>query len=78
VSDRAGSVGQRSGNVILAKNDDLSFRMEAADLANGLEAVHQGHAQVHDDDVGTESLRLKNGFAAIAGFTADIDVEHGG
>ena len=39
----------------------------------GLQAVHEGHVDVHEDDIGQELLGFPNGFNAIGGFADDFD-----
>ena len=69
---------KRGGDVVLAENDDLNLRMKIANFANGLEAIHAGHAEIHNDDIRMEILRLQDRFVAVSSLTADFDVEHGG
>src|SRR5690606_17660218 len=43
-------------------------------LARGLHAVHHGHEQVHDDDVGHELLDELHGLAPVAGLAHHLQV----
>ncbi len=38
------------------------------DLADGLDPIHAGHDQVHQDHIRLEGFGLLNGFQAVAGF----------
>ena len=58
--------------VILGDDDDLAFGNLAPDQPGRLQAVHPGHVNVHQDDVGTEHFRLVESFEAIAGLTAYV------
>jgi len=78
IGDRARRLCKRGGDVVLAENDDLNLGMKIANFANGLEAIHAGHAEIHNDDIRMEILRLEDGLVAVSSFTADVDVEHSG
>ena len=78
IGDRARRLCKRGGDVVLAENDDLNLRMKIANFADGLEAIHAGHAEIHDNHVRMETLRLQDGFVTVSSLAADVDVEHGG
>jgi hypothetical protein len=42
------------------------------DLVGGLETAHNGHRDVHDDDVWREFLRHPDGLLSVGCFTADL------
>jgi hypothetical protein len=52
--------------------------MAGHDLARGLDAIHPGHHQIHEDDVRLEGLRLGQGFGPVAGFAHYLHVRLGG
>ena len=80
-SDFGGLAGHDAG-IVLADQDDVDFGDLSAEDAGGIEAVHAGHADVHEDDVGTGGVGLIDGLLAIGGFAADLPTgmagKHGG
>ena len=46
----------------------------AGDAAGRLEAVHLGHPDVHEDDVGPVAGREVHRFAPVGGLADDLDV----
>src|SRR5690606_2007419 len=53
---------------------DLDVGEAAPDLARGLDAVHDGHQQVHHDDVGPELLDELERLAPVARLADDLEV----
>jgi len=80
-SDFGGLAGDDAG-IVLADQDDLHLGDLATENAGCVEAVHAGHADVHEDDVGMGGMGLIDGLLAIGGFAADFPAgmagEHGG
>jgi len=58
--------------VILGDDDDLACGKLAPDEPGRFQAVHPGHVDVHQYDIGTEHFGLVESFQAIAGFTAYV------
>ncbi len=56
------------------EDEDLTAGKLGADATRGLQPVHFRHGDVHDNDVGAESLGLFDGFQSIAGLAYDLDV----
>ena len=54
------------------ERDDLDVGEAAPQLARGLDAVHDRHQQVHDDDVRPQALDEVQGLAAVAGLAHDL------
>ena len=77
---RIGLLGNNPG-IVLADEDDIDLRAFAKKDAGGVEAVHAGHADVHQDDIGTGSAGLLKGLLSVGGFAADLPIgmerEHG-
>ena len=48
--------------------------VQLAESSGGLDAVHAGHADVHEDDVGVQGAGLGEGHLAVTGLTDDLDV----
>jgi hypothetical protein len=59
---------------IHGKNDYFGFGQMPADPLGGLDAVHAGHADIHDDNIGLQFFCQINGFAPIGGLTDDFDI----
>ena len=79
VAAGAGGLGDidEVGAIVHGEEQDGSAGGDLGDFTGGGEAVHHGHGDVEDDDVRVQSLRLLNGFAAIGGFSADLDTGTG-
>jgi hypothetical protein len=58
---------------VRGEHDNLHLGQVRADATGGLEAVHIGHAQIHEDDVGTVLGGQCNGFRAVAGGADQLD-----
>ncbi len=73
---RAGieSLAHHLGGIVLAKNQDVDCRKGPPDFAGSFQAVEARHADVHDDEVGTQTPGLFDGILAIARFATDFDV----
>jgi hypothetical protein len=59
------------------KEEHAGAQGKARDLVGSLETAHNGHRDVHDDDVWREFPRHPDGLLAIARFTADLPVGSG-
>src|ERR687897_349297 len=55
------------------EHHDASQGREAGDLARRLDAVHPGHVQIHNDDVGREFEDEAQRRRAVGGFGDDLD-----
>ena len=55
------------------EHDDADVGHVLFDLAGGLHAVHLGHGDVHQDDVGLEVLGQADGLLAVAGLADDVE-----
>src|ERR1700686_81324 len=60
---------QRGGDILrlvgLGQKDWPGLGTAASEFARCFHAIQGGHANVHHDDVGSESLSMANGFTAI-------------
>jgi len=52
------------------EHDDFRGYFELANLADGLQPVHERHGNVHQDDVRLKRNRFFNGFLAVDRFGA--------
>jgi hypothetical protein len=71
------SLPHHLGGVVLAENQDVDGGKSAPDFTRGFEAVEPRHADVHDDQVGTETPGLFDGIPAVARFATDFDIRPG-
>lgn len=60
--------------VVHAEHDDFDGRGNATDLAGRLQAVHDGHGDVQDHRVWGELPDLVDGFEAVFGLAADLEL----
>jgi hypothetical protein len=58
--------------VVLGDNHDLACGKLTPQDSRGLEPIHAGHIDVHEDYVGTKQPGLFKGFDSVASFTADV------
>ena len=84
VAARAGLESGKERLVVCVRGEDehLRLRERAADQARRVGALHLGHAQVHQYDVGLGVVCELHSLGAVAGRTDDLDVvnqadEHG-
>ena len=56
-----------------SKQDIANPRRELEDLAHGVNPVHIGHGDIHDDDIGFELARLRNRIAPVVGLGNNLD-----
>jgi hypothetical protein len=54
---------------MLSEEDRLSFWARAAHLANGVNAVQSGHADVQHSNIGMQRFRITNSFLAVGSFS---------
>jgi len=64
----------RMREIVVAKHDDLNLGVQASDFAGRLEAIHHGHSDIHQDDVGFQFASLDDGFVTILCLATDFDV----
>lgn len=60
--------------VVDGEHDDLGRGKLFAQQGGGLEAVHDGHLDVHHDDVGVQRLGLFECVDAVDGLPDDVEV----
>jgi hypothetical protein len=70
-ADLSRLVGDDFG-IVLTHEDDVGAGDLAAKDARGVEAIHPGHADIHEDQVGICGASEFDGLLAVAGFTADF------
>jgi hypothetical protein len=58
--------------IVLAYEDDVDSGALAAKDARSVEAVHAGHGDVHEDEVGVRSTGKVDRLLAVASFAADF------
>src|SRR6202008_485415 len=58
--------------IVLADEDDVGAGGLATQDPGGVETVHAGHADAHEDEVGVGSASEFDGLLAVAGLTADF------
>jgi hypothetical protein len=68
-----GLVGD-DGWIVLTHKDDIDLGNLAAEDTGGIEAVHAGHADVHQDDVGLMGTGELDGLLAVGSLAADLQV----
>lgn len=56
------------------EGDDPGGRACGQDAAGGRDAVHAGHSQVHEDDVGSQVFRQSYRLRAVVRLAQDLDV----
>lgn len=56
------------------EHDDLGVGPEVANLLGSFDAVHDRHADVHEDQVGIQLNGLFDGFFSVCGLAADLPV----
>jgi hypothetical protein len=70
--------GQGGGEAVLLgegrQDDDVGVRGLLADPSGRLDAVHDRHRQVHEDNVRGQARHHRQGIRAIAGLTDHLDV----
>ena len=75
IADR--SCAQRLDDVFLVieggQHDHLAAGQLPVDLGRGHDAIHDGHADVHQDDIGVQRQRFFDGFLAVDGLTDHAD-----
>src|SRR5260370_8881454 len=75
-----GALLQRGQNVFLitdgGDHDDAGVGMLPDDALDGFNALHLGHGDVHENDVGLGAVELGNGREAIPLFPDDSTAEH--
>lgn len=54
--------------------DDRGCGHSGVEQGGGLDAVHGGHGEIENDEVGAEGASLVEGFGAVDGFAADLEV----
>src|SRR5258705_7994648 len=54
---------------MLGQKNGLGLWKSLRDFAGSVKTIKHGHADIHDDHVGPECLRLLHRLAAIGGFT---------
>ena len=54
--------------------ENLDERELGADAARGLDAVHPGHRDIHQDDIGPECVRLGNRLEPVADFAHHLEL----
>ena len=59
-----------------AEDDNANALILPDDLRGCVQAVEQGHPDVHDDDVGMNIASQPYGFAALGGFAHHFHVRH--
>ena len=73
-----GTGGESGGDRLVVaeggKHDDTGCRVVLVDAAGRFDAVHPGHAQVHQHDVGGVLLDQSKGFLSVTCGADDIDV----
>lgn len=76
ITDGTGGEGGEDLVVVVegGEHEYLRSGCGLADEAGGFDAVHAGHAQVHEDDVGTEFLREGDGFASVGGLADEHEI----
>ncbi len=47
------------------QHQDTCLGLAGCDVANGLDAIHLGHHQIHQDDVGLEPFRLGDRLSSV-------------
>ena len=52
--------------------ENLDERELGANAARGLDAVHPGHRDIHQDDIGPECARCGNRLESVGGFAHDV------
>lgn len=62
---------------VAGENDDFGVGRLKSDLAGGVQAVHNGHGEIEEHDVGLELRCHAEGLLAIARFAGDSDVAFG-
>jgi hypothetical protein len=71
----------RVGVLVHGQHEDAGVGVSGADARSGLETVHAGHAEVHQDDVGDVLAHGSERLLTVAGHGHDGDVvevvEHG-
>ncbi len=74
-----GALLQRGQNVFLitdgGDHDDAGVGMLPDDALDGFNALHLGHGDVHENDVGLDAVELGNGREAVARFAGDFTAE---
>ena len=63
--------------IVLGENQDLRAGEASADHARRFQTIQVWHADVHDDEVGTEFVSLIDGVLPVHGFAADFAVPLG-
>src|SRR4051794_2961842 len=58
--------------MVLSDDHDLAGGQLAAEDTSRLEAVHAGHVDVHEDNIGTKHPRLLKRLDAVAGLAAHM------
>jgi len=59
------------------KNQDVRSGTTFANCASRIQAIHHGHGDVQNHQVGVKRLGLVYGFLSIGGFTADLEIGPG-
>src|SRR5689334_8786825 len=55
-----------------SEKEDTGADRKARDFIGGLEATHNRHADVHDDDIRSEFLSQSHGFLPVSSFAANL------
>jgi len=72
--EAAGAGAQRGDDVIVEPEGGEDQNALARQLSGRLDAVHLGHADVHEHDVGGVLLGCRDGLGSGAGLGDDLDV----
>jgi hypothetical protein len=72
---------RRLDDVLVQSERGEDEDLEVREAARGLQAVHHGHPDVHQDHVGPVALGRRDGLAPVVGLGDDLDrpcrFEHG-
>ncbi len=60
--------------IMLAEDKNLGVGAVTTNQAGGLQTIHLGHADVHDDDIGQELSGFLDCFHTVSGFAGNEEV----
>src|SRR3954466_14067902 len=70
----SGGLSGHETRIILADDDDISFREVVPDNARRLDAIHARHGDVHQNQIRAKRTSLLDSLQAVDSLTADCPV----
>jgi hypothetical protein len=68
-----GCLGERF-QLVHGKHQDRCLRGGLKDTSRGFQAVHHGHGEIHNNEIGTQFVGFANGFFTVGSLTANFNV----